>query len=280
MIWKPFYSSIEGWTTIDHALQQHRQLLETGGRPCKLLIYNVEGNKVASVESPITITAWDTPIGTSPRKKIWSAGDDVDNYPDPQGVRVYVDGVELTQTYDSSTISLDTEFYIKVVEDELSETDSVSIVLNSDFVTAGKTITYYYTTQSRKIDQNNMQSEQNTENFRSLYGWTQYKNPVSKFRGENVPNTLTVSFPVTPPFDTNYAQFGRAEEWQSRAWTMGDVVLAEKNILYRMDDERYFELKNWEPNYIKYKGEWKLLTQSFEVTQLSPTDCIRDFVLE
>jgi hypothetical protein len=130
------------------------------------------------------------------------------------------------------------------------------------------------------VDPNNLQSEQNTEDFRSQYGWTQYKNPLATFRGKIFPNTITVSFPIVPPFDTNFARSGRYEEWNSRGWAMGDVTLAERNILYRLDDQRYFELTNWEPNYFRYKDEWKLLTQSFDVTQISPTDCMRDFEFE
>jgi hypothetical protein len=68
--------------------------------------------------------------------------------------------------------------------------------------------------------------------------------------------------------------------WQNRAWTLGDVQLHEFDILFRTSDSRYYEIRNHELNWFYYKGNWKLLTQSFELAQLRETDVIRQFPLQ
>lgn len=278
-IWKNTYHVIENWGGIDVVLSQHRQLLETGGFPCKVLFRNLTGQEIATPEDPIPISIWDDSTSTSPRKKIWKDGDDVSQYPDPTTIKVYVDGNELTQTYNYETIQNDNEFYVEIQNNLIDYQDNVSIYLNRGFNVSGKDISYIYSTRGKNVSVYNLQPKDDELTYRSVYGFSQYVSSSSSFRGMSFPNTILISFPPPPAFDTKFFRFGRTEQWVNRAWALGDVQLHEFDALYRVSDGRWFTIRNWEPNYMFVTGAWRLLTQSFEVTQLAETSIERKFPL-
>ena len=284
-LWSSYHKNIQGWTTVKHALAQHVQLLETGGFPCKILIRNLGGESIIPPEDPIVIAAWDS-VGsttTSPYKKIWVNGNDDYLYPDPDTIRVWVDGEELTRTYNEETITQNTEYYIVVTRDSVDVDDNVAIYLNVNFSVSGKEIAYSYNNKSKTVSVYNQQPEPNALQYRSAYGFTQYLNTTSKFRGVATPHTIPISFPPPPAFDTNFSLLGRTEEWQNRGWTLGTLSgfpqLHEFDLVYRVADQRWYEVKDWEPNMMEYKGKWEILTQSFTLTQLAEKDAMRGFQL-
>ena len=59
--WKSPYHSIDagGWTTVDHSLIQHRELLNTSGFPCKVLFRKTQGEVVGDAVDPVEIAVWD-----------------------------------------------------------------------------------------------------------------------------------------------------------------------------------------------------------------------------
>lgn len=279
-IWKDFYLTTEQWTTWDHALDQHKQLLITGGLLCKVLFRNITGQAVGDTENPIPISTWDSDsTSSSPRKRIWKTGDLVSDYPNPDSVKVFIDNAELTRTYNTKTIMSNNEFYVEVQDDLVGYDDNVSIYLNRGYLTTGHTIGYSYTTRAKSIMDSNLQPNADTSSFRSLFGFTQFLDPSFTFREMSFPHCTMISFPQPPGFDTKFLNLGSSEIYQARCWTLGDTPLHEFDVLYRVSDNRYFEIKDWEPNVIMYKGVWKLMTQSFTVTEISPTDIIRQFVL-
>lgn len=277
--WKDPWIGIDGWTGWNDSLQQTRQLLEVGGQICKILTRNVAGQAFGAVDEPIIIPSWDTDsTSTSPRKRIWKAGDAISDYPNPDSVRVFVDSVELHKTYSTQTIMNDNEFYVEVQDGLVGYEDNISIYLNRGYVTTGHSIGYTYTARAKSINDADLQPNSDTNTFRSLYGFTQYLNPDFCFRGLPFPNSMLISFPPPPPFDTRFLPLGSSEQWQGRAWTLGlPVVLHEFDIIYRVYDQRYYEVQNIEYNPIFYQGEWILLTQSFTLTQVAPNDVIRQF---
>lgn len=277
--WKPFYLTIESRKVVDYSLSQHQQLLETGGQLCKLLFRNLKGEDIGTVETPIPIVTWDDSTSSSPRKIIWKEGDETVKYPDPNTIKVFVGGVELKQTYSYETVQNDDEFYVEIQQNLIDYDDNVSVYLNEDFDISGKAISYMYSTGNKNVSIYNLQPQDDAVMYRSGYGFTQYVNASSTFRGTSYPNTILISFPPPPGFDTKFYGFGKMEEWHGRAWTLGEPKLSEFDVVYRVSDQRWYEIKNWEPNYLHYKDEWKLLTQSFELTQLAQNDVIRKFPL-
>jgi hypothetical protein len=280
-VWKDVYLGYEQWTTWSHVLDQHWQLLLTGGQICKVLIRNQTGTPVGDQENPIPISVWNSDsTSTSPRKRIWTSGDDETLYPNPDSVRVFVDSTELHRTYNYKTIQTNNEFYVEVQDKKLDYVDNVSIYLNKGYSTTGHAITYLYTARAKSINLFNQQPKQDQTNFRSLFGFTQYINPSYTFRNMSFPHSIAISFPPPPPLDTKFSGFGKAEQWQNRAWTLGDpLILHEFDIIYRVSDQRWYELRDIEPNVIMYKGVWKVMTQSFTLTQVGPNDVIRQFPL-
>ncbi len=280
-IWKDFYLTTDSWTTWDMALQQTQQLLLQGGQLCKILIRNLTGQAFGDPDEPIVIATWDTDsTSTSSRKRIWETGDDVANYPNPDSVRVFVDSVELHKTYNTKTIMNNNEFYVEVQDNLVGYGDNVSIYLNRGFDPTGHTIGYSYTTRGKSINENTLQPVADPTSLRSLYGFTQYVDPQFSFRGTPYPNCLLISFPPPPPFDTRFLPLGSSEQWQGRAWCLGSPLqVHEFDIIYRVYDQRYYEVQNIEYNPIFYNNQWVLLTQSFTLTQVSETDVIRQFTL-
>ena len=201
-------------------------------------------------------------------------------YPNPGTIRVFVDDAELTQTYNYETIQSDTEFYVEIQNNLVDYQDNVSIYLNRNFVVTGKSISYAYSTRGKNVSTYNLQVKEDTNTYRTPYGFTQYINVNSTFRGVKVPNTILVSYPPPPAFDTKFFRLGKTEMWQNRAWTLGDVQLHEFDILYRTSDSRWYEIRNIEYNWLFYKGVWKLLTQSFELVQLRENDIVRQLPLQ
>lgn len=278
---KDTYLSFDSWTTWDHALSQHKQLLTTGGHLCKVLFKNQQGNPVGTEDSPIVITSWDSSgsVTTSAYKKVWKSTDSTALYVDPDSVKVWVDNTEIIKTYDSSSIMYDNEFYVRVANNLVDEADSVAIHFNPGYDVNGHTIEYLYTTRGKQVSIYNLQSGFDSTNYRSPYGYTQYLDTSAVFRGQSKPHTVLISFPPPPAFDTRFANLGIFEEWKARAWTVGDVVLHENDIIYRVHDNRWFEITDYEPNIITYKDAPKLLTQSFTLVQLGPNDVVKDFPL-
>lgn len=274
--WKPVYTSIEGWGVITNSLNQHQQLLDFGGQLCKVLFKNRQGVEIGVLEAPIPVISWDT-TSTSPRKIIWKDGDDKALYPDPNHLKILVDGVELSQTFSSETIRSNSEFYVDIIHNSIDSPDYVAFYLNPGFNISGKNISYYYETIGRNVVLQTMQPKEDADNYRTQYGYTQYASATSSFRGNIVPNTILVSFPPNPALDTRYMNTGAQEEWRNRTWTIGDVILHENDIIYRVSDSRWYEIVNWEPNWLFYKTSWKLLTQSFDVVQLGPNDITKQF---
>lgn len=279
MLWSPTFYNTDYWSSWEMASLQHAQLLETGGFLCKVLFKNQFGQEVGDLEDPIPIVVWDTSVAYHPRKKIWEAGDDLILYPEVESIQVFVDGTELTRTYNAETISANTEFYVVVENNILDVDDSVSILFNTNFVTSGKTVTYLYTTRNKGVDIRNLQPRQDAVDYRTEYGFTQYTNTAATFRGVSYPHTIAVSFPIEPPLDTAYMPYGRTEVWQSKAWAMGTPKLHEFDVLYRLDNGKYYEIKNWSPDIKPYRGEWKTFVQAFDVIELVETDVIRQFPL-
>lgn len=288
-VWKSLNTSLENWTTIGHALSQHRHLLEVGGHPCKVLIKNFNGEKVGTENTPIPVTAFDTSIDitgddditrTFPGKVLWTFGDDVRLFPDIRSIKTTVDNINLDESFDGTTMSGDTEFFIVHNRNLVDTPDSISIYFNENFDLSGKEVTYYYTTLTPGVDMATLQPKDVEGTYRSLHGYTQYLDPTATHKGVSYPHSLLMSFPVTPPFDTTYSPFGSNEQWLSRAWTLGsEVQLHNGDIIYRASDDKWFEVIDYEPNLFFYKGEWKLLTQSFGVTHLGPNDVLRSYPL-
>lgn len=276
-LWAPNYINTDYWSSWQMASLQHAQLLETGGFLCKVLFKNQTGQEVGDLETPIPIVTWDTSVAYHPCKKIWKAGDDILLYPEVESIRVFVDGTELNKTYSAETISANTEFYAVSQSNILGIDDNVAIYLNTNFVTTGKTITYLYTTRNKGVDIRNLQPRQDLIDYRTEYGFTQYTNTTATFRGKSYPHTIAVSFPIEPPLDTTYAPYGRTEIWQSRAWAMGTPKLHEFDILWRQDNGKYYEIKDWSPDIKPFRGEWKLFVQAFNVSELQKNDPITEF---
>lgn len=276
-IWAPISINFDFWASWNMASLQHAQLLEAGGFLCKVLFKNQTGQEVGSVEETIPIVFWDS--SNPPRKIIWQDGDDLTLYPDIESIQVFVDGEELTKTYNSETISADTEFYVQAQTNVIDVDDNISIYLNTGFITSGKDISYLYTTRNKGVDILNLQPSANIADYRSEHGFTQYINQSAKFRKVSYPHTIAVSFPIEPPLDTTYAPYGRTEIWQSRAWTMGEPKLSEFDILYRLDNGKYYEIKSIAYDIKPFRGTWKTFVQSFDVTELVETDIIRQFTL-
>jgi hypothetical protein len=278
-VWKSAYLGMEQWTTWDHALQQTHSLLEVGGLLCKVLFRNITGQPVGDAESPLIISTWESDsTSTSARKRIWKSGDLMTDYPNPDSVRVFVDNVELKKTYNTKTITSNNEFYVEVQDNLVGYNDNVSIYLNRGYSTTGHTIGYSYTTRAKSIMDSNLQPIADTSSYRSLFGFTQFLDPQFTFREMSFPHCMMISFPP-PLLNTVFANLGSSEQWQGRCWTLGDTPLHEFDVLYRVSDNRYFEIRDYEPNVIMYQGNWKLMTQSFTVTEISPTDTIRSFPL-
>lgn len=278
-IWKDFYLTTDSWTTWDHTIQQTQQLLTQGGQLCKVLLRNITGQLIGDAESPIIVASWDLDsTSTSSRKRIWTSGDLMADYPNPDSVRVFVDSVELHKTYSTKTIMNDNEFYVEVQDSLVGYDDNVSIYLNRGYSPTGHTVGYSYSTRAKSISESDLQPIADTTSFRSLYGFTQYLDPVFTFRELPFPNCMVISFPPPPPFDTRFLPLGSSEQWQGRAWTLGSpLVLHEFDVIYRVYDGRYYEVQNIEYNPIFYQFKWVLLTQSFTLTEISPTDIIRQF---
>lgn len=278
-IWKDFYLGTDQWTTWDHAIQQTTQLLVQGAIPCKILIRNITGQPVGDTENLINISMFDSDsTSTSPRKRIWTSGDLIDNYPNPDSVKVFVDGAELHRTYSTKTIMGNSEFYIEVQDGLVGYVDNVSIYLNRGFNPSGHTIGYTYTTRAKSILASNLQPIPDANSYRSPYGFIQYLDSKFTFRELPYPNCVLISFPP-PIWDTRFQALGSSEQWQGRVWTTGTPVLHEFDVLYRINDQKYFEIRDWQPNPIFYQNNWVMLTQSFQVTEISPTDVIRQFPL-
>lgn len=282
--WSPPYKNLDSWTNWNHTLLQHRQLLETSGFLCKVLFKKTSGDEVGNEVDPVLISTWDA-TSPSPKKIIWQSGDDEDKFPDIRSIRVWVDGTELTKTYDATTIENDSEFYVVSQTNIIDVNDNVTIYLNNSFNVTGKVITYLYTTIAKNINVvENLHPSEYPNTFRTEFvnGFTQYINLSSKFRGISYPHTILISFPPNP-FDTVYMGQGKWEMHVNTCWTMGDKVnypkLSEFDIIYRVDTKRWYEIKNYNPNYIFFKGASTLATQSFEVQQLADTDDIKNFNL-
>ena len=284
--WKQPHLSIDqgGWTTVDHSLLQHKQLLEVGGFPCKVLHKKIVADSIGDPVSPIDIGSWDELV-PAPKKIIWTASSEDYEFPDPRTVVIYVDGEELTQVYDSNNITSDSEFYIVSEVNIIGIDDNVAIHLNDGFDTVDKDIAYHYNNIAKGV--NVVETSQpvdlpSTYRTEFIDGFTQYINPNSKFRGVITPNTLLVSFP-TSQFDTVYLGQGRSEQIKSTCWTVGDrldyPLLKEYDILYRVDLARWFEVINYSPNYMKFGDDVILLTQVFEAREISPYDTIKTFEL-
>ncbi len=288
-VWKDFNVSLTGWTTLDHVLDQHSHLLTVGGHPCKLLTKNLTGEEVGDVDTPLPVTDLDlvytsTEGGIStqfPGVALWTFGDDTRTFPDTRSIKVIVDDVELEESYDATTMESDSEFFIIHNKNVIDTPDSISIYFNSGFDISGKTVAYYYTTMTANVDMGTLQPKDVTGTYRSLHGFTQYLNPGATFKGKSVPHTLPISFPTAPPFDTTYSPFGSNNQWLGKAWTLGsEVQVRNGDIIYRVSDDRWYEIIDYEPNLFEYNGEWMLLTQTFGVTQLGPNDILRQFTLE
>jgi hypothetical protein len=280
-IWKDFYLTTDSWTTWDHTIQQTQQLLTQGGQLVKVLVRNITGQPIGDAENPIIISTWepDTTSGQA-RKRIWQGSDIIDDYPNPDSVRVFVDDVELHKTFSTVTIMNDNEFYVEVQDNLVGYDDNVSIYLNRGYNPSGHSIGYSYSTRAKSINDNTLHPISDTTNYRSLFGFTQYIDPAFTFRGLSYPNCTVISFPPPPPFDTKFLPLGSAEQWEGRAWTLGSpLVFHEFDIIYRVYDGRYYEVKNIEYNPIFYQFKWILLTQSFTLAEVSPTDVARQFPL-
>ena len=284
--WKQPHLSTDqgGWTTVDRSLTQHFQLLEVGGFPCKVLHKKTEADSIGDPVSPIDIVSWDELV-PAPKKVIWTISSEDYEFPDPRTVVIYVDGEELTQVYDSNNITSDSEFYIVSEVNLVGVDDNVAIYLNDGFDTIGKDISFYYKNIAKGV--NTVETSQpidlpSTYRTEFIDGFTQYINPNSKFRGVTKPNTLLVSFP-TSQFDTIYMGQGRYEQHNSTCWTVGDrlnyPLLKEFDILYREDLARWYEIVNYNPNYMQFGDDMILLTQVFEAREISPHDTIKTFNL-
>ena len=284
--WKQPHVSTDqgGWTTIDHSLLQHKQLLEVGGFPCKVLFRKTEADSIGDPVSPIDIGVWDE-VSPAPKKVIWTTSSETYEFPDPRTVVVYVDGEELTQVYDANNITSDEEFYVVSEVNLIGVDDNVAIYLNESFDVVGKDISFYYKNIAKGV--NTVETSQpidlpGTYRTEFIDGFTQYVNPNSTFRGVVTPNTLLVSFP-TSQFDTIYMGQGKYEQHNSTCWTVGDrlnyPIIKEYDILYREDLNRWYEVVNYNPNYMKYGSEVILLTQVFEAREISPHDTIKTFNL-
>ena len=284
--WKsPHLSTNQGgWTTVENSLLQHKQLLEVGGFPCKVLHRKIAADSIGDPVSPIDISSWDELV-PAPKKVIWTTSSEDYEFPDPRTVVIYVDGEELTQVYDSNNITSDSEFYIVSEVNLVGVNDNVAIYLNDGFDTTNKDVAYYYNNIAKGV--NTVETSQpidlpSTYRTEFVDGFTQYINPNSTFRGVTTPNTLLVSFPASQ-FDTVYMGQGRYEQIKSTCWTVGDrldyPLLKEYDILYRVDLDRWFEVRNYTPNYMQFGGNVILLTQIFEAAEISPHDTIKTFEL-
>ena len=76
---------------------------------------------------------------------------DEDIFPDVRSLRVWVDGIELTKTYDSTTIQTNNEFYVVAQVNIVDIVDNVAIYLKDGFDLAGKIVTFLYTTIAKNI---------------------------------------------------------------------------------------------------------------------------------
>ena len=284
--WKSPHLNLDenGWAKIDFSLVQHKELLEIGGFPCKVLFKKTEADSIGDPVSPIDISAWDEVL-PAPKKTIWTISSEDYEFPDPRTIVIYVDGEELIQVYDSDNITSDTEFYVVSQVNILGIDDNVAIYLNDGFDIIGKDISFYYKNIAKGV--NTVETSQpvdlpSTYRTEFIDGFTQYINPNSKFRNVTTPNTLLVSFP-TSQFDTIYAGQGRYEQIKSTCWTVGDrlnyPLLKEYDILYRVDLGRWFEIRNYSPNYMQFGDSVILLTQVFEAAEISPFDTIKTFEL-
>lgn len=288
--WKNPYISTDqgGWTTVDHSLTQHNQMLEMSGFPCKVLLKKTQGDEVGNEVNAIEIATWDEeyPANLTYKKVIWVPSDGDDLYPDTRSFRAWIDGVELTQVYNHDNITLDTEFYVVAQKNILGVQDNVALYLNDGLDVSASVATYLYTTISKHvnvIEHGQPSSHANAYRTEFYEGFIQYVDPAAKFRNVLHPHTITISFPATT-FDTVYMGRGKFETHVNTCWTMGDRInyptLKEFDIIYRPDLDNWYEIKNYTPNYIPFGGNVILATQSFEVNQLSPDDGIKDFVLK
>ena len=269
---------------VEQALLQHKQLLEVSGFPCKVLFKKTRGEEVGNEVEPIVVATWDD-TSPAPKKIIWQAGNDEVDFPDTRSVRVWVDGIELVKTYDASTIQTDNEFYIVADVNIVGIDDNVALYLNDGFDLTGKVVTYLYTTIAKNINvAENLHPSDYPNTFRTEFqnGFTQYVNPISKFRGRSYPNTILITFPVNP-FETVYIGGGKYQQQEAMCWTMGDRIgyptLHEFDIIYRTDTQEWYEIKTYNPNYIYLNHQSILATQSFTTALISPTDSIRGFNL-
>ena len=157
--------------------------------------------------------------------------------------------------------------------------------MNDDLDISGRTVEYFYDAIAKGVNVVETVHPSNVPNaLRTQYidGFTQYINPNSVFRGTVTPNTLSISFPATP-FDTVYKGQGRYEQQINTCWTIGDrlgyPLLKEFDIIYRTDLDRWYEIRNYSPNYLPYDDTVILATQQFETAELSPDDPIIEFAL-
>ena len=282
--WKKPYLNLNNWSKIDFALSQHRQLLEISGFPCKILFRKTIADSIGNEVYPIDVMLWDEE-SPAPKKIIWDSSSEEYEFPDTRSIKVFLDGTELTQVYSHDNITSDSEFYVISQLNLLGVDDNVSLYLNDGLDVAGRTIEYFYDAISKGVNvTETVQPVDLPNTFRTQYvdGFTQYVNPNSVFRNVATPNTLSVSFPATP-FDTVYKGQGRYEQQINTCWTVGDrldyPLLKEFDILYRTDLDKWYEIRNYSPNYLPYNGTVILATQQFETAELSPDDPIKDFVL-
>lgn len=284
--WKQPYLSIDkgGWTTLDQSLVQHIQLLEVSGFPCKVLSKKTKGDEIGNEVDPILISTWDA-TSPAPKKIIWLSGNDEVDFPDVRSIRVWVDGTELSKTYDATTIQTSNEFYVVSQVNIVDTTDNIAIYLKNGFDITGKVVTYLYTTISKNINVvENLHPSDYPNTFRTEFqnGFTQYVNPNSKFRGKSYPNTILITFPVNP-VETVYIGGGKYQQQAALCWTMGDRIgypaLHEFDIIYRIDTQEWYEIKTYNPNYFYFNNQSALITQSFDIAMISPTDVIRSFPL-
>ena len=285
-LWKSPYLAHDAlnYGGTQQSLLQHRQLLEVSGFPCKVLFKKIAGDEIGNEVEPIIISTWNA-TSPAPKKVIWQSGNDEDVFPDVRSVRIWVDGLELVKTYDATTVATDNEFYVVSEVNIVGVDDNVAIYLNDGFDLTGKVVTYLYTTIAKNINVvEHLQPSEYPNTFRTEFvnGFTQYTNPSSKFRGISYPHTILISFPPTP-FDTVYMGQGKWETHVNTCWTMGGAInyptLSEFDIIYKVDTQEWYEITNYNPNPIFYKGNRILATQSFETRKIADTDDIRTFNL-